>query len=36
MLKERLQVPRLYLYSADDHLCRVQELEALLKEKEKQ
>ena len=36
MLNEKLAVPRLYLYSADDQLCRVGELEALLKEKQKQ
>lgn len=36
MLEEELPVPRLYYYSTDDQLCCAQELEGLLKKKEKQ
>ena len=36
MLEENIPVPRLYFYSADDQLCHVQELEALLGRKEEQ
>lgn len=36
MVEERLAVPRLYLYSTDDHLCHVGELEALLETKRSQ
>ena len=36
MLEEDLPVPRLYFYSADDQLCHVEELEALLVRKKEQ
>ncbi|KAL3133622.1 hypothetical protein ABBQ32_008142 [Trebouxia sp. C0010 RCD-2024] len=36
MVEETLAVPRLYLYSTDDHLCHAGELEALLETKRSQ
>ena len=36
MLEEKTPVPRLYFYSADDQLCQVQHLEALLERKAEQ
>lgn len=36
MMNEKLAVPRLYLYSVDDELCHVDELEKLLNQKQQQ
>ncbi len=36
MLNEKVSVPRLYFYSADDDLCDAKELEALLDKKRQQ